>query len=226
MPQDAPKSKLENTRRLGGEPILYDRYTGDREAIARELAGARGAELVPSYDHRDIVAGQGTVGLEIMRQCAARGVVPDQVLIACSGGGLAAGCAVAIRGMRPETAVHPVEPEGFDDTARSLAAAERMTNAGQPRSICDALQAATPGELTFEINRRLLSPGLVVSDEEVAVAMRFAFRQLKLVIEPGGAVPLAAILAGRVRTAGRVTIALVSGGNVDWELFETIQRGG
>lgn len=226
MPEDAPKSKLGSTRRLGGEPILYDRYTGDREAIARELAARRGAELVPSYDHPDIVAGQGTVGLEIMRQCADRGVVPDQVLIACSGGGLSAGCAVAIRGVRPETAVHPVEPEGFDDTARSLAAGERRTNEGHARSICDALQAATPGELTFEINRHLLSPGLVVSDEEVRAAMRFAFRYLKLVIEPGGAVPLAAILAGKAQTAGRVTIAVVSGGNVDWELFEAIQRGG
>lgn len=225
MPEDAPKAKLENTRRLGGEPILYDRYTGDREAIARELAAGRGAELVPSYDHPDIIAGQGTVGLEIMRQCADRGVVPDQVFIACSGGGLAAGCGVAIRGMRPETAVHPVEPKGFDDTARSLAAGERRTNEGRAHSICDALQAATPGELTFEINRRLLSPGLVVSDEEVRVAMRFAFRYLKLVIEPGGAVPLAAILAGKAPTADRVTIALLSGGNVDWELFEAIQRG-
>jgi threonine dehydratase len=224
MPEDAPKSKLENTRRLGGEPVLYDRYTGDREAIARELAATRGAELVPSYDHPHIVAGQGTAGLEIMRQCADRGVAPDQVLIACSGGGLAAGCAVAIRGMRPETVVHPVEPEDFDDTARSLAAGERRTNGACARSICDALQAMTPGALTFEINRQLLSPGLVVSDEEVRTAMRFAFRKLKLVIEPGGAVPLAAILAGKVATAGRVTIALLSGGNVDWALFEAIQR--
>lgn len=226
MPQDAPQSKLDNTRRLGGEPILYDRYTGDREAIARALAAARGAELVPSYDHPDIVAGQGTVGLEIMRQCADRAIVPDQVLIACSGGGLSAGCAVAIRGMRPHTEVHPVEPGGFDDTARSLVAGARVTNEGHARSICDALQAATPGELTFRINRRLLSPGLVVSDEEVGAAMRFAFRHLKLVVEPGGAAPLAAILAGKARTAGRVTIAVLSGGNVDWALFEAIQRGG
>jgi len=226
MPEDAPTAKLENTRRLGGEPILYDRYTGDRKAIARALAAERGAELVPSYDHADIVAGQGTVGLEIMRQCAAQGVVPDQVLIGCSGGGLSAGCAVAIRGMRPDTAVHPVEPQGFDDTARSLAAGERVTNDGHARSICDALQAATPGVLTFEINRRLLSEGLVVSDEEVRTAMRFACRRLKLVIEPGGAVALAAILAGKARTADRVTIAVVSGGNVDWELFAAIQRGG
>jgi threonine dehydratase len=225
MPEDAPKMKIENTRRLGGEPILYDRYSGDREAIARELAARRGAELVPSYDHPDIIAGQGTVGLELMRQCAARGIVPDEVLIACSGGGLSAGCAVAIRGLRPETNVRPVEPEGFDDTARSLVAGERRTNDGHARSICDALQAATPGELTFEINRHLLSEGLVVSDEEVKAAMRFAFRHLKLVIEPGGAVPLAAILAGKLRTAGRVTIAIVSGGNVDWALFEAIQRG-
>lgn len=225
MPEDAPKSKLENTRRLGGEPILYDRYTGDREAIARKIAAERGAELVPSYDHPDIVAGQGTVGLEIMQQCAARGFAPDQVIIACSGGGLSAGCAVAIRDACPATAVHPVEPEGFDDTARSLAAGRRVANTGGARSICDALQASTPGELTFEINRRLLSDGLVVSDDEVRAAMRFAFRHLKLVIEPGGATPLAAILAGKLPTEDRVSVVVVSGGNVDWELFEAIQRG-
>lgn len=226
MPEDAPRSKLENTRRLGGETVLYDRYSGDREAIARRIAAERGARLVPSYDHPDIIAGQGTVGLEIMQQCAALGIEPDQVLIACSGGGLSAGCAIAIRGLRPGTAVHPVEPEGFDDTARSLAAGRRVSNPGEARSICDALQAPTPGELTFGINRHLLSDGLVVSDDEVKAAMRFAFRTLKLVIEPGGAVPLAAVLAGKAQTANRVTIVVASGGNVDWELFEAIQRGG
>ena len=226
MPEDAPRSKLENTRRLGGEPILYDRYTQDREAIARRVAAERDAELVPSYDHPHIVAGQGTVGLEIMQQCADLAVVPDQVLIACSGGGLSAGCAIAIRGLRQQTAVHPVEPEGFDDTARSLVAGRRVANAGKARSICDALQATMPGELTFDINRRLLSDGLVVTDEQVKDAMRFAFRHLKLVIEPGGATPLAAVLAGKAETGDRVTIVVVSGGNVDWGLFEAVQRDG
>jgi threonine dehydratase len=224
MPQDAPRIKLENTRRLGGEPILYDRFTGDREAIARKVAAERGAELVPSYDHADIVAGQGTVGLEIMRQCEALGVTPDRVLIPCGGGGLIAGSGVAIRGIRPRTTVHPVEPENFDDTARSLRAGKRLSNDASARSICDALQAPTPGELTFQINREVLGEGLVVSDSEVGEAMRFTFLHLKLVVEPGGAAALAAVLAKKITTEGEVTVVVLSGGNVDPELFARIQR--
>ncbi|HEX7060555.1 MAG TPA: threonine/serine dehydratase, partial [Woeseiaceae bacterium] len=167
MPEDAPQAKLENTRRLGGELVLYDRYTGDREAIARALARERGAEIAPSYDHPDIIAGQGTVGLEIVRQCEREGLVPEQVLIPCSGGGLAAGSAVAIRALSPATAVHTVEPAAFDDTRRSLAAGERVSNDPAARSICDALQAPLPGELTFPLNRQLLAQGLAVSDDEV-----------------------------------------------------------
>ncbi len=224
MPEDAPALKLANTRRLGGETILYDRYTGDREAIAREVAAERGAGLVPSYDHPDIIAGQGTVGLELIRQCEEQGHVPDQVLIPCGGGGLSAGSAVAIRAASPATAVHPVEPADFDDTRRSLAAGERLPNAPGARSICDALQAGMPGALTFPINLRLLGQGLVVSDEEVRAAMRFAFRHLKMVVEPGGAVALAAVLANRLPTRGKVTVIVLSGGNVDPETFAAIQR--
>ncbi|HET6628268.1 MAG TPA: threonine/serine dehydratase [Woeseiaceae bacterium] len=224
MPEDAPALKLENTRRLGGEAILYDRYSGDREAIARELAAARGAGLVPSYDHPDIIAGQGTVGLELMRQCAEQGHVPDQVLIPCGGGGLSAGSAVAIRDISPATSVHPVEPEAFDDTRRSLAAGERLANDPGARSICDALQAPTPGALTFPINRLALSEGLAVTDEEVREAMRFAFRHLKLVVEPGGVVALAAVLTQKVPTRDKVTVVVLSGGNVDPEMFAKIQR--
>ena len=224
MPEDAPALKLENTRRLGGEAILYDRYSEDREAIARKLAAERGAALVPSYDHADIIAGQGTVGLELMRQCEEQECVPDQVLIPCGGGGLSAGSAVAIRDLSPATSVHPVEPAGFDDTRRSLIAGERLSNDPSARSICDALQAGTPGAMTFPINRRLLAEGLVVSDEEVREAMRFAFRHLKLVVEPGGVVALAAVLAGRVETRDRVTVVVLSGGNVDPATFAAIQR--
>ena len=224
MPQDAPRVKLENTRRLGGEPILYDRFTGDREAIARKVAAERGAELVPSYDHLGIVAGQGTVGLEIMRQCNELGVTPDQVLVPCGGGGLIAGTAVAIRGIAPDTSVHPVEPEGFDDTARSLRAGERLSNDPSARSICDALQAATPGRLTFDINLQVLADGLVVNDAEVRDAMRFTFRNLKLVVEPGGATALAAVLSQKIETKGKVTVVVLSGGNVDVELFSEVQR--
>jgi threonine dehydratase len=221
MPQDAPQAKIENTRKLGGETVLYDRYSGDREKIARDLAAERGAWLVPSYDHADIIAGQGTVGLEIMQQCAAD--VPHQVLISCSGGGLTAGCALAIKALSPSCSVHSVEPRDFDDTARSLRAGKRVTNDKSARSICDALQAVTPGEMTFEINRKLLGEGLVVSDDEVREAMRFALRALKLVVEPGGAVALAAVLAGRIDCRKRTTVVLLSGGNVDVRMFSEIQ---
>ena len=224
MPEDAPAAKIRNTRRLGGETILYDRYNGDREAIARQVAAERGAELVPSYDHAHIIAGQGTVGLEIMQQCGERGVTPDQVLISCGGGGLSGGSAVAIRSLSQTTTVHTVEPVDFDDTARSLVSGRRESNSPQARSICDALLAESPGKLTFELNRELAGKGLVVSDEEVRTAMRFAFDHLKLVVEPGGCVALAALLAGRLESRGRTTVAVLSGGNVDTELFASIQR--
>lgn len=226
MPEDAPRAKLDNTRRLGGEVITYDRYSGDREAIARGIAAERGAVVVPSYDHPDIIAGQGTVGLEIAAQSAELGVVPDQVLVCCGGGGLIAGSALALTAKLPGVSVHSVEPETFDDTARSLELGRRVEVARDARSICDALQAHTPGALTFEINRRLLGPGYAVSDDEVREAMRFAFRHLKLVVEPGGAVALAAVIAGRVATRGRVTAVVISGGNVDYRLYADIQRAG
>jgi len=226
MPEDAPKAKLQNTRRLGGEAILYDRYTGNREAIARQLASERGAELVPSYDHPHIIAGQGTVGLEIMQQCLERTVAPDQVLICCGGGGLSSGSAIAIRAMSPECSVHTVEPVDFDDTARSLRSGKREKNSGNARSICDALLAETPGKLTFDINRRLAGAGLVVSDDEVREAMRFAFNYLKLVLEPGGSVALAAVLSGKLDTQGKNTVVVLSGGNVDTGMFADIQASG
>ena len=224
MPEDAPRAKLENTKRLGGEVITYDRYTGDREAIAQNIAAKRGAMVVPSYDHDYIIAGQGTVGLEIARELESIGVRPDQVLVNCGGGGLVAGSATALTAIFPGVRVHSVEPEQFDDTARSLASGQREVIGDSARSICDALQAHTPGKLTFEINRRLLAKGLAVSDAEVRAAMRFAFRHLKLVVEPGGAAALAAVLAGQVDTDGKTTVVVISGGNVDVELYAEIQR--
>ncbi|MEJ2296922.1 MAG: threonine/serine dehydratase [Woeseiaceae bacterium] len=226
MPADAPAAKLENTQRLGGEVITYDRYTGDREAIARRISAERGAVLVPSYDHDYIIAGQGTVGLEIARDCETSGVEPDRVLVCCGGGGLIAGTATALKHVFPKVEIHTVEPEDFDDTARSLASGRRERIHDDARSICDALQAHTPGKLTFEINRRLLGEGLAVSDAEVRAAMRFAFRHLKMVVEPGGAVALAAVLSGKIDSRGETTIIVISGGNVDRELYAQIQCEG
>jgi threonine dehydratase len=223
MPEDAPASKLNNTRKLGGEVITYDRYTGDREQIAREIAMERGAELVPSYDHEHIIAGQGTVGLEIAEQSMQMELPADQVLICCGGGGLTAGSAIALKDRLSGVRVHTVEPETFDDTARSIEAGERLSVDPTARTICDALRSPSPGNLTFPIIQKLTGPGLCVSDDEVRDAMRFAFRHLKLVIEPGGAVALAAVLSGKLDVAGATTAVVISGGNVDIELFAGIQ---
>ncbi len=224
MPEDAPRAKLENTRRLGGEVITYDRYTGDREAIAREIAEERGASLVPSYDHEHIIAGQGTVGLEIAEQALEMRLPPDQVLINCGGGGLSAGSGVALKARLQGVSVRTVEPDEFDDTARSIAAGERLRIAAGSRSICDSLLAESPGRLPFAIHRRFFDAGLTVSDREVREAMRFAFQNLKMVVEPGGAVSLAAVLSGKIETAGKTTAIVISGGNVDMEQFAAIQQ--
>ena len=223
MPDDAPKAKLDNTRRLGGEIVTYDRYKGDREAIAKGIAAERNAAIVPSYDHEHIIAGQGTIGLEIAGDANELGLPPDQVLIPCGGGGLSSGCALALKARMPDVRIYAVEPIDFDDTARSFESGERVRNNDSARSICDALQSPIPGELTFDINRNLLSDVLTVTDEEVRAAIRFAFKNLKLVVEPGGAVALAAVLFGKLETAGKTTAIVLSGGNIDFELFAEIQ---
>jgi threonine dehydratase len=223
MPEDAPRAKLDNTRRLGGEVITYDRYTGDREAIARDIAAQRNAELVPSYDHAAIIAGQGTVGLEIAVQSVAMGLPADQVIIPCGGGGLTSGCAVALHGRLPRAQVYTAEPEHYDDTLRSLKCGQRVSVATNMPSLCDALLTASPGRLTFDIMRERVSDGLVVSDDDVRAAMRFAFRELKLVVEPGGAAALASVLAGKIDVRGRTTVVVLSGGNVDFDVFASIQ---
>ncbi|SFH64031.1 threonine ammonia-lyase [Albimonas pacifica] len=222
MPADAPAIKLRNTRALGAEVVLYDRRRESREAIARLIAQTRGATLVPSYDDPLVMAGQGTVGLEIAAQVSAAGGEIGQVLVPCGGGGLIAGVATAMHAEAPGARVHPVEPADHDDTARSLAAGRRRTARGGAPSICDALLAPTPGALTFEVNRRLLSHGLSVDDETVRATMRFAFEALKLALEPGGAVALAALLSGAApRSEGDVVVVL-SGGNVDAGAFARI----
>jgi threonine dehydratase len=215
MPADAPRAKLEGTRALGAEIVIYDREHESREAIASSLATERGGTLVPAFDDPHIIAGQGTVGLELMQQARELDVTPDQVLIGCSGGGLVSGSALAIRELSPTTEVLCVEPVSFDDTRRSLEAGHRMTNAKGARSICDALLSPSPGVLTFALMRQYLAGGVSVTDMQVQAAMAWAFRHLKLVIEPGGSVALAALLAGQVPTHGRTTAIVISGGNVD-----------
>ncbi|MBV8816118.1 MAG: threonine/serine dehydratase [Verrucomicrobia bacterium] len=227
MPADAPVIKLRNTRELGGEVVLYDRLKESREEIATKLANARGATLVPSFDDPYIIAGQGTIGLEIIDQAMEAQASVTRVLVCCGGGGLIAGIATAIKATVPEINIYAVEPAGFDDTARSLFTGRRETIAPNATSICDALLTPSPGELTFPINRQLLSGGLVVTDDQVRAAMRFGFSKMKLVIEPGGAVALAALLAGVAPPAERQgdTVVVVSGANVDPMLYAEIIAG-
>ena len=215
MPADAPAMKIARTRALGAEVVLYDRQTEDRDAIAHAIAGPRGATFVHPYDDAGVMAGQGTVGLEIVEACRERGIRPDVVLAPASGGGLIAGLSLAVSEAFPDARILVAEPAGFDDHARSLAAGERVRNDRLAGSICDALLANKPGEKTFAINRRTLAGGVSATDAEALAAVAFAARELKLVVEPGGAVALAALLSGRVDLAGGTAVVVLSGGNVD-----------
>ena len=219
MPSDAPRPKRERTEALGAEVVLYDRVRENRQTIAQEIAQKRGAALVPPYDDPLVIAGQGTAGREIIEDLAALGLAPDAVVVTASGGGLTAGIALAVKARVPEARVYTAEPEGFDDHARSFRSGAREKNAALTGTICDALMAQTPGELTFAINRTLVTEGAAVSDEEVGAAVAFAFRELKLVVEPGGAVALAALLSGKIDVKGKIAVAVLSGGNVDPGLF-------
>jgi threonine dehydratase len=222
MPADAPRAKRERTLALGAEIVPYDRNTEDRAAIAEAIVAERGATLVPPYDDRLIIAGQGTIGAEIVADLAALGLKPELVAVGASGGGLAAGTALGIKAKVPEAALYAVEPEGFDDTLRSFRSGKRESNARMSGSICDALLSATPGELTFPITQALIGQGVTVSDAEVGRAVRYAFEELKLVVEPGGAVGLAALLAGKLDVNGKVVVGILSGGNVDAALFSRL----
>lgn len=222
MPADAPAPKMAATRAWGADIVTYDRYTEDREAIGAALARERGATLVPPYDDPLIVTGQGTLGLEIADQAAALGARLDTALVPCGGGGLIAGTATALTARVPGVKIYAVEPAGFDDTARSLAAGERLANpplSADALSFCDALLAPMPGVVTFAINRRLLAGGVTVDDAEVARAMAIAFSEFKIVVEPGGAVALAAALSGRFDCRGKTVAVVCSGGNVDAAVF-------
>lgn len=222
MPADAPRIKIDNTRDMGAQVIPYDRFTQSREQIATQLAQERGATLVPSFDDPHVMAGQGTIGLEILDQARTLGADVRQILVCCGGGGLVSGVATAVKAQRPDIALYSVEPEGFDDTARSLRSGVREGVDPQARSICDALLAPMPGALTFPINHALLTGGLAVSDEEVRAAMRFAFSRLKIVVEPGGAVALAALLAGKAPATEGDRAIVISGANVDPQFFAEI----
>jgi threonine dehydratase len=224
MPNDAPELKVANTRAYGAEVVLYDRPGGERrEEVGRRLAEARGLTLIKPYDEPMVVAGQGTCGLEIAAQAKAAGVERADVLVCCGGGGLSSGIALALEAEAPGMRVRTVEPEGFDDWARSLAAGERLANPTESGSICDALLAPQPGELTFPLMQRLAGPGLAVSDDEALMAMGQAFLRLKVVAEPGGAVALAAALYRADEVAGDAVICTISGGNVDAEMFARAQ---
>jgi len=220
MPVDAPALKIANTRAYGAEVVLYDRPGGeDRQAVGMRIAAERGLTLIRPYDEPMVIAGQGTCGLEIAEQAKAAGVTRADVLVCAGGGGFASGIALALEATAPGLRVRPAEPVGFDDWARSLAAGERLPNPSESGSICDALLALAPGELTFPVLKRLAGPGLVVTDNEALAAMAQAFLRLKIVAEPGGAVALAAALGRPDRIEGDAVICTVSGGNVDPEMF-------
>ena len=229
MPADAPQTKIDRTRRFGAEVVLYDRYAENREQIGAAIAGARGLTVIPPYDHPWTMAGGGTLGLEFANQAAGLGLPLDALLVCCGGGGLISGTAVAFAARSAGTRVYAVEPVGFEDTARSLATGVRKTVDAAARSFCDALLSPTPGDLTFAVNHRLLAGGLSVTDVEVAEAMRAAFAELKLVVEPGGAAALAGALHRRVpdQDSRDLTIGVVlTGGNVDPAVFARVLSGG
>lgn len=219
MPADAPEAKVAGTRGLGAEVVLYDRATQDRDALGAQLAAERGLTLIKPFDEPLVIAGQGTCGLEIAEQAAEAGVTEADVLVCCGGGGLTSGIALALEARAPGLRVRPAEPEGFDDVKRSLEAGRIERNAALSGNICDAIITPQPGNLTFPILHRLCGPGLAVSEEEALRAMRLAFRHLKIVAEPGGAVALAAALFRSSEISGDAVICTVSGGNVDPAIF-------
>ncbi len=219
MPSDAPVSKIENTRALGAEVVLYDRANEDRDAIAAGLSAERRMTLVKPFDTPEVMAGQGSVGLEIAAQT--KGTAAE-VLVPCGGGGLTSGIALALQAEAPALLVRPVEPEGFDDVARSLVSGQIEVNARRSGGLCDAIISPSPGKLTFPIMHKLCGPGLVVSEDEALQAMALAFAHLKIVVEPGGAVALAAALFHSDKISGDTVICVISGGNVDAALFSDV----
>lgn len=223
IPEDAPALKIANTRSYGANVILYDRYNESREAIAADIAEREGRIIIPPYDDEAIIAGQGTVGLEIIEQLDENSIRADAILCPCGGGGLISGVATVIKTKSPEVSIYSVEPLDFDDTRRSLETGERIQNKPEARSICDAIVTPTPGKITFDINRRLLNGGVAVDDQSVKQAMKTAFTYLKLVVEPGAAVGLAALLSGAYSINGQTVVVILSGGNIELEALLALQ---
>ncbi|MGE4062538.1 MAG: threonine/serine dehydratase [Rhodospirillaceae bacterium] len=219
MPADAPAIKVANTRGYGAEVVLYDRVRESREEIGMRIAAERGAVIVPPYDDPHIIAGQGTAGLEIAREANALGLTVDASITPTSGGGLTAGVVLALKHAFPDIRAFTAEPENYDDHRRSIASGSLQRNASVAKALCDGLLAPTPGELTWSLNRPQLSGGYVLTNEDVQEAMKFAFRSLKLVVEPSGAIALAALLTGGHDTRGKVTAVVLSGGNTDPATF-------
>ncbi len=223
MPSDAPALKISRTKAFGAEVVTYDRVKEDRDVIAHKIATDRKMAFVHPFDDYRVLTGQGTAGLELMEQAKARGLTPEEVLVCCSGGGFLSGVSIAVKAASPSTKIMVVEPVGFDRMGRSLRAGERVKNERLSGSICDALMSGATGVKTYAIAKQNVAGGYAITDDEARAAMRFAFTELKLVLEPGGAAALAAILAGKVATQGRSIAAVLSGGNVDPGMFaETI----
>ena len=234
IPKDAPEIKKRNTRAWGAELVFHDRDTEDRVAIAEKIAKERGgAPIIPPFDHEQVIAGQGTIGIEIAEQAEALGARPDLVVVPCGGGGLTAGISTAIKALLPATEIYMAEPAAYDDTRRSFAAGERLANdlsPGHGTTICDALTAIMPGAITFPINRRNVSGVVALDDDEACAGLYAAFENLKLVLEPSGAIAIAAVVSGVLAWAkaieGKTVVAVASGGNVDAATFTTaLTRG-
>ncbi|MFC2953775.1 threonine/serine dehydratase [Marinicaulis aureus] len=222
MPADAPAIKTNNVKALGADIISYDRYSEDREAIAERIIAEKGMILAPSFDHPHIIEGQGTAALETLEEATARGLSLDAFIVCCGGGGLTAGCAIILEDVSPQTDVWIAEPEGFDETWASIRDGVRHRADVSRRTICDAIASPSPGRLTLPIMERLVRGGLTVTEEGVRRAMIFAWRELKLVVEPGGAAALAGLLSGKFDARGKTTALTLSGGNVDAPLFAAI----
>lgn len=219
MPIDAPRTKIEQTRAYGAEIVAYDRRVADRNALVAEWRDGQGLVYIPAFDDPEVIAGAATIAYEVAQEAAASHIAIDLFAAACSGGGLIAGSALALRALSPKTEIWGVEPEAYDDTARSLAAGERVAVSASGKTICDALLSLTPGELTFTINRKSLSGILRASDDDARAGMKVAFEEFGLVTEPSGALALGAILAGRVDVKGRTAAVVLSGRNVDLDLY-------